>query len=249
MAGYSVRYAGADNTTAYSNIRNRIGLTSSDISDDVLNECLEYAETEIDKTAGRRFDSGNSVTEYFSGSKKDIMGNDSMTIILSYCPVQSITQFIKVDSSGSTDTTYTNLTSAQIAAGTYYTSEYWIDPAIGRITFTSQTFSAGFMNFKIAYTYGQSTVPVEVKALSICLSGIRAWLYFLGGNYDQLNSYSLPEQSYNKGDFSQRGKAVIDQLTEEAERLWKIIGKRSSTMFFSYGFRASPTTPWKSDSS
>ena len=71
--------------------------------------------------------------------------------------------------------------------------------------------------------------------LATCLAGIRAWLRFLGGEYNRLNSYGIPQQSVNKGDFYARGMQNIKLLTEEAERLYKRIGKRKITFFASSG--------------
>ena len=137
---------------------------------------------------------------------------------------------------------YSTLTSVQIAAGTYYTDDYWLDTMedpitgsvipYGKITLITDEFPVGMNNIKVSYTYGYASVPVAVRDLATCLAGIRAWIRFMGGSYNYLNSYSIPQQSVSKGDFYDRGQKMIDQLTNESNRLLDRIGRKASTVFF-----------------
>lgn len=194
---------------------------------------------------GRKFTSGNAVTEIQSVKREDVLGNKVSTILLSNFPVQSITEFKCIASDGTASSTFGTLTSAQIAAGTYYTADYWLDVMeeplnrsvvpTGRITMITYTFSEGTNNAKISYTYGYTSVPTVIRDLATCLAGIRAWLRFLGGSYNRINSYSIPQQNVNKGDFYARGMQNIQMLRDEADRLLDRIGRKPRTLFFSSG--------------
>ena len=67
------------------------------------------------------------------------------------------------------------------------------------------------------------------------MAGVRAWVQFMGGQYNRFNSYSVPQQSVNKGDFFQRGKQMINELTQEANRLLDRIGRGTRRLAFGTG--------------
>jgi hypothetical protein len=176
---------------------------------------------------------------------QDIIGNYQSSVVLRHRPVQSITEFKILDTSGTATSTFGTLTSVQIAAGTFSTTDYWLEVSNDSITNTvvpngtiklkTQTFPEGDNNVKVSYTYGYSSVPVLVKDLASCLAGIRVWIAFLGGQYNRLDSYSIPQQSVQKGDFYSRGRQNIEQLRAEAEGLLDRIGRRLRTTFFATG--------------
>jgi hypothetical protein len=224
----------------------KTGLSISEVSEENMAYHIRGAETEVESSTGRSWSAGNSVTEYFSGPRKDMFDNKSYTVLLSNYPVQSITQFQILNSDGSVNTSYTALSTNEIRSGVYRTSEYWLDYKTGIVSFISNTIpeamsnlngtgviQPSFKNVKIVYTYGFDSVPSNVSELTACLAGIRAWISFLGGNYNCINSFSVPESNVNKGDFFARGKMMIDQLTDEANRLYANIGKRSDVMVIS----------------
>jgi hypothetical protein len=167
---------------------------------------------------------------------------NATSCLCNFYPIQSITEFKTLYIDGTANQTFDTLTSVQIAAGTYDTDDYWLDTlqdplngsisAYGKITLKTQTFPVGKNNIKIAGTYGYASVPTVVKELSACLAGIRTWLNFLGAGYNRLNSYSIPQQTADKGDFYARGMVCIKQLTERAETLYNRIGKRKDRLFF-----------------
>lgn len=225
-------------------VYNRTGLTSSEIDLSTNDTIIQDAETEIEELTGKKFTSGNSRTEYIDGAKKDILGysgNKCRSINLANCPIQSITEFKFLDDNMSTISTFTTLTTTSITSGTYYTGDYWLEMAVdpitgnvipyGKIVMIDEEIPVGHSNVKVAYTYGYSSVPNQIKNLASCLAGIRMWVTFLGGNYNRLDSYSIPQQSVNKGEFYGRGIRMIEQLKEEAERLLDRIGRRQRTLY------------------
>ena len=234
--------------TSVAQVQAKTGLTNSEVdltNDDIVRATIEEAEEELEALAGRKFTTDTSVTEYFSTPDKDILGNSATSIQLTHFPIQSITEFKLLDMSGSSIVTFSNLTDVQIAAKTFQTTDYWLEvqhdffigdavPS-GRIVLKVYTIPKGINNVKVAYTYGYAAVPPIIKGLASDLAGIRCWIRFLGGQYNRLNSYSIPQQTVDKGDLYQRGKQEIDQLTTEAEKVLDRIGRKTRTLAFASG--------------
>lgn len=218
-------------TTAQARIR--LGLTTSDVSDSDLSALIDETTNEIDVLTGKSWQNGTAKTDYFSGKKKDIFGNVPDTFYLTKFPTQSITSFLRVDIDGNTITTYGTLSSANISAGTYETDDYWLTPEIGKIQFKTDIQVEGSRNYKIAYTYGTASVPIEVRQLCEVMSGIKAWVEFLGGKYNYANNYEIPEQSVSKGDLYARGLQQIHEFEKERDRLLNspTIGQKLKTFF------------------
>jgi hypothetical protein len=180
-----------------------------------------------------------SVTEYLSGGKKDIFDNKTTAIELSNYPVLTITELKTLNIDGTTNKTYATLSSG------YETTDYWCetmeDPLTnqqimyGRIKLKTDVFPVGTRNIKVSYTYGYATAPVQVQQLACAIAGIRAWVKFAGGSYNFINSYSIPQQTINKGDLYARVKQNIETLQAEANQLLDRIGRKTRTTFFASG--------------
>lgn len=243
MAAFSPSYT--DATTCYQKAGitvTQVDLTANDY------ELIKEAEEEVESMTGRKFTSANAYTEILSGPKKDIIGysgQNATSIHVSKYPLQSITALLLINTDGTTNTTYDTLTSVEVAAGTFESEDYWADTMIdpitgtlipyGKITMKEVVIPTGTNNVKVSYTYGYSTVPALVKQLATVLTCIRMWTTFMGRQYNRLNSYGIPQQSVNKGDFYQRGMQMIEMFTKEADTLYSRIGKRPMRMFFSSG--------------
>jgi hypothetical protein len=234
--------------TSVVQVQAKTGLSNTEVdltNDEVVRATIEEAEKEVESITGRKFTSGVVITEYFSGADKDILGNSATSIQLSQYPIQSITAFKLIDMGGSTIVDLGALTDVQIAAGTFETSQYWLEVQSdnlsetttpnGKIILKVYTIPKGTNNVKVGYTYGYTTVPPVVKALASNLAGIRCWVRFLGGQYNRLNSYSIPQQSVDKGDIYVRGAKEIELLNLETERLLDRIGRKSRTLAFATG--------------
>lgn len=239
---------GSTTATAYCNytdIYNKTGLSTTEVSSAIVDLLIDDATSEINALTGRLFTNANSRTQYLNYQREDILDNKSTTIVLSNFPLQSITSMLELDVDGNTVYTFGTLTSTQIGNGTYYTTDYWLDVMeeplegaivpTGKIILKTRSIPEGTHKIKVAYTYGYSSVPNIVKNLATCLTGIRCWLRFAGGCYNRLNSYSIPQQSIDKGDFYQRAQQNITMLTEEAERLLERIGRKPRMLFYASG--------------
>jgi hypothetical protein len=231
--------------STFQNVYDKTGLSTTEIGSSIVTSLIADSDAEIDMLTQRKFSDANAKTEYLSGSTKDILGysgTNITTINLSDYPILSISEFKVLDIDGNATQTYTNLTTVQIAAGTYDTTDYWIDTMIdpltnsqipyGKITLKSDIFPTGRNNIKVTYTYGYVTTPNVIKNLSTCLAGIRTWIYFMGGQYNRFDSYSVPEQTGSKGDFYARALQNIKILQEEADRLLDRIGRKPRTLFY-----------------
>jgi hypothetical protein len=225
------------------------GLTSTQV-DLTINDyqLIQEAELEIETLTGRKFTASNTFTEYLNGGKKDIVGytgNKATTCSIQYWPIQSITSFLILNTDGTTYETYDTVSAAEIIAGTYQSEDYWLDTIrdtttgsivpYGKVTLISDTFPTGTRNIKIAGTYGYTTVPAVVRNLATTMTAIRMWITFMGGQYNRLDSYAIPQQTVSKGNFYERGQKMITLLTEEANRLLDRIGRRPVRIGFASG--------------
>lgn len=229
-------------------VQAKTGLSNTEVDltvDNNVQATIKDAEAEVEMLTGRKFTSGNSFTEYFNGKDPDIIGNSQTSLVLAHYPIQSISLFKLLDMNGDATATFENLTTIQIAAGQYDTDDYWVMSGndtmtnaticLPKIVLKNYSIVKGISIAQITYTYGYTSVPTPIIDLATCLAGIRCWIKFMGGCYNRLDSYSIPQQNVSKGDFYARCKQNIEMLTEEANRLLDRIGRRPRTLFFATG--------------
>ncbi len=208
------------------------GFSPKEVSEADITTLIGFSDAEIDSLFNRSFDNLTPFTEYISlylpKRADDIAPNRFAT---SFYPIQAITEFLLVGATSSTNTTLATISSNLIEAKAWQTDDYFIDPQYGLIEMTSHTVQYSPSKAKISGLYGYSTVPTPVQELSADLTAIRAWVNFLGGNYDRLNRYKLPETEYDKGDFYDRGMKAIDKLSDRANDLVSLIGEKYKSQF------------------
>lgn len=215
------------------------GLSATEVSGTNVVQMITYADAEIDSLFKRSFSNGTVQTEYVSvylpKRADDIAPN---RIVLSKYPVQSVTSFILLDSSGTTTTTLSTIPWTSVVDKNLQNGDYYLDPDTGIIELNTRTLQFAPSRAKIGYTYGYSGTPAYIQELSTLLAGIRIWVEFAGGNYDRLNSYKLPEQEYVKGDFTIRVTDMVERMKKRAQELESLIGEKYKTqiMFSSGGF-------------
>jgi len=218
-------------------VRIKSGLTTTDISDDDIQVLLNFSDAEVDATTGQSFKNATSVTDYYNiYPPKRADDLDPNRIVLKHYPVQAITLFTLINTDNSVYSTLDTLSAVEIAAGTWQSSDYYCDPTIGIIELNSKVFDYVPKRAKITYTYGFTTCPIIVSEISSNLAAIRALVKFMGGNYDRLNSYKIPEQEIDKGDFFGRANQVIQTLTASTEELFnQLIKKQRSQIYATSG--------------
>jgi hypothetical protein len=209
------------------------GLSATEVSGVNVEQMITYADAEIDSLFKRSFANGTVQTEYVSvylpKRADDIAPN---RIVLSKYPVQSITSFILVDSTGTTTTTLSTITVANIVDSKLQTTDYFLNPETGIIELNSRTLQFAPSRAKIGYTYGYSGTPAYIQELSTLLAGIRIWVEFAGGSYDRLNSYKLPEQEFVKGDFTVRVTDMVERMKRRAQDIESLIGEKYKSQFY-----------------
>jgi len=223
--------------TDVTKVRNITGFTTTNASaltDVVLNDMITDASRELEVLTGRKWGDANAETEYLDGPRQDMFENRVLTIMLSYFPVQSITQFLELNLDGSTNHTYGNLTTGQISNGygADTDGEYVIDANIGKITLLSRTVPEGPKRIKISYTYGYTTTPTEIAEITACMAGLKAISFITGGIYDGVKSYSVPEMNVGK-EQSERLQKLVDYLSNRITTLLDspTVGRRERTLF------------------
>lgn len=223
----------------------RTGLTTTEIASATVDILILDAEAELEMICGRKFTNANSYTEFLSFKGKDLIGNYQTKWNVTNWPIQSVTTCNLLDKDGSATTTFDTISAAEILAGTYESDDYWLevsnDPLVnatkttGLFTLKTATLPKGTNNLKVTYTYGYASVPTLITDLAATMAGIRCWVVFLGGQYENVNNYNLAEFSVNKGDLYTKGKANMDALKMRADALLDRIGRRARTLFFATG--------------
>ena len=82
----------------------------------------------------------------------------------------------------------------------------------GRANFLDKSFKAGVRDLKIRYFYGTSSVPNVVRDLCANLAGLRALTRMIGGSYDDVTSYSIPDFTASKGEPYTNLRAAIIEM-------------------------------------
>ena len=209
------------------------GFSSTEVSQANVETLIAFTDSEIDSLFNRSFGDETAFTEYISmylpKRADDICPNRIMT---SYYPLQAITEFLLLTSTSSTNATLATLSSTMMEINNWQTDDYFVDPRIGLIELNTRTLQFSPSKAKISGTYGYSETPTYVQELSAVMTAIRAWVNFLGGNYDRLNKYKLPEQEYDLGDFYERGMKAIDKLSFRANALVSLIGEKYKSQIF-----------------
>lgn len=82
----------------------------------------------------------------------------------------------------------------------------------GKIYFPSNSFRGGLKDLKIRYNYGLATVPRVVEELCASLAALRALTKMMGGSYDDVTSYSIPEFEASKGEPYTNMRATVIEL-------------------------------------
>lgn len=208
-------------------VRNRCGLTTTDVDDTTLDQHIAEADAEIELITGRKYTNSNSQTDNLGPFPRDMFGNKTKQLLLTQYPVQTVTSVQILNKDETVNTTVAS-------------TDYWLNSEAGIITLKDNAAVEYPRSVKVIYTYGISAVPTYVTQLSECIAGIKAWVKFLGGNYNVLNQYELPEMSFNQGDFYARGKQMIDMLRAEADMILNTIGRRQNTVMSASGW-STPT--------
>lgn len=196
----------------------KAGIDSTVIGEGDVADFIKESDGEIRAMYQRSFADATTETEWIDIENLD-EDEEIDTIFLDLRPVQSITSLESYDTSGTLITTWES-------------SDYWLDAKMGRIRLTSKKFAQQNHRVKCVYTYGYTTVPTNIAALSATISAMRTLIYQIGGTYDDVTSYSLPSGvTIGVGEPYMNMTRAIEKLKDEKDRLIKSIGQlRTSTL-------------------
>jgi hypothetical protein len=173
-------------------VRGYTGLTSSQISDLLLQDFIDAAEEYVDSYCGTTFKTATS---------EDVIdGDDSLLIILDNQPIISITTLKYSLDEGSN---YTTLSSD------FYMVKDWC------IKLKSRCPISGYgVYWKVNYTYGHAAVPDSIKKATLDIAG----MYCTGYVFDKTataDSLKLGDATIYKKDYNKVKSNVFDS----AERM------------------------------
>jgi len=215
--------------TTTTNVRRETNLDTTVISDDDIEEFILDAEAEVDNWTGKKYES-TEYTEYQEGSPRqasitgtvdegvysDVPVEEQREILLEHYPVISITSLTTLDDNGDTADTLTENTHYHLFKDT---GKIWIYS--GKIPYGDNK-----KKVKIVYNAGTETVPRVIQKLTSVIAGIHALVYQMGGTYNDVTSYTLPEGiSVSLGEPYTQIRETLNRLEKERDRLFKMIGR------------------------
>ena len=91
----------------------------------------------------------------------------------------------------------------------------------GNLYFMNNAEPYGIQNVKVAYNVGRSSVPFNVRQLTAAIAGINCLVNMIGGSFDDVTAYTIPDMSISKGEPYTNMRAAIRELEN------KIYGNQS----------------------
>lgn len=181
------------------------GMDATLIPSTDINAHIEDAEAWVDDYLHTTFKAGGrSVTEYLDGTgDKALFVSWFGKVFQDAQPTLTVTSLV-VDG--------VTVTPSNVYVYPYAGKLYLKDTAeVARFTFTKP------LCVTVTYTYGHTAIPSVIKQLTGIIAAMQALAEKMGGTFNSVNSYSLPEYSVNKGD--QTGKLVttFEHLKQKAD--------------------------------
>jgi len=172
----------------------------SNITEANITSHIEDSESVIDRMCNTKFAS-TSVTEYYDG-------NDMRTMMLDHFPV------ISVSSLTIRGTSITVATKLHVYTGMGGAGKITLDSNAEKTTFESDEDPKGIV---IAYAYGYAAVPAIIKKATANMAARSLLMQQVGGTYDDVTSFTVPEMSASLGEPWTQIRETIQKLTDE----WK----------------------------
>ncbi len=206
----------SSNYGSMSEVYVKAGITATQVPNPDVLMHLRDADAWIEELHGKSWKNATSITEWTDTYDDDeietIKAPEINRIFLSKTPVQSITSIEEWD---------TNNTLVK----SYASSEYWYDANTGALTLIDSTFGNQRHRVKAVYTYGYSTVPINIRRLSNVEAAILTIDELLGKSWERPASIAVPNVSHSVGVVTN----LLDmkrQLEAEKKELLETIGRR-----------------------
>ena len=84
----------------------------------------------------------------------------------------------------------------------------------GEVTFISNNVIGGTRNIKARYTIGKSSVPKLIRQTTAAIAGMAAIVGLMGGTFDDVTAYTIPEMSVSKGEPFTNMRATLVELNK-----------------------------------
>ncbi len=206
----SVRYLYANPT----DVARRVGLDIDDLPKDLTYNDLYKYIADISRSIDKLTNNLYGRTETFEYRHSSKYMNISKSFDLPYRNVTDLSVFFK------------NSIESETFDEINYGYDYDYKPESGRIfLYRYPTLQPRMIrDIKVTGTYGQSTIPDEIRQLAEILSGIKIFVYLTGGSFDDVTAYTLGEYSESLGEPYTNLRATITMLEEEKRRLMELTG-------------------------
>jgi len=130
----------------------------SSINDTILKDIISSSDREIDRKTGRNWNSNSTVTEYISVDNSD--ATDYYTKNYPHITMDEVAE----NENDASDTAKWVTRGAGLGNDYLTTDE---DKLMGRIRFIDNLPEEGTDNLRVKYTWGNTSVPYEIKRLSV----------------------------------------------------------------------------------
>lgn len=170
----------------------------SNITEANITSHIEDAEAMIDRFCNTKFAS-TSVTEYYDG-------NDMRTLMLRHFPV------ISVSSLTIRGTSITISTKLHVYTGMEGAGKITLDSEAEVSTFESDVDP---MQITVVYSYGYASVPAIIKKATANVAARSLLMQQIGGTYDDLTSFSIPEFTGALGEPYTNIRETLQRLQSE----------------------------------
>lgn len=176
------------------------GISSSVLSEDYVASFIDEAESLVERLLNTSFQpEGVTLTDLY------LEGTGTDTIFLPKTPVKSITS-LAVSTDG------TNYTSITVATKIWWWSTgKVILKNTAEVTVFSDTYP---QSVKVTYVYGDTPDP-GIKRFTAVVCALSCLTAQIGGTFDDITSYQLPELSASKGEPYTNIRAACERLEKE----------------------------------
>lgn len=174
------------------------GITTSEVSEDAVNDFIEQAEDYVESRLGTTFQSGGKTkTETIDGTGTD-------TLFLENYPIKS-------------------LTSLTIDGDTVTPSNVYIYSNIGKLKLKDAAEVNTFKDHEpqlITLTYVYGVEPSQrIRRFTNIIAAMMTLISQIGGTFNDVTSYQLPELSASKGEPYTNIRETVQRLRDEAQRM------------------------------
>jgi len=210
-----------DNAASYEEVRQINKLNSSQVSDDVLDQHLDQAETEVEGLAHSSFLKASTpvFTDQLFNTRDLMVGKYGSIIYLDQYDFSELKTVTSLSYRSDEDCSWETFEAGQ-------NDDYVLDLRVNALKFNSRLSPDGNQNLKVSGTYGYkySDLPKKWKYLVALIAALKGVCYSSGGSYNTVDSHTVGGITINKGQYSQNLKSEYSNITKMIESHMKAHG-------------------------